>query len=406
MQRERMTAPEVSALRSMGVRKVFAVLIAVLFVAGCAGLQTGPDYYWQSIAGHLDMMRRARPLDELVNDTATDPALRGRLQQAREMRAFATRELGLPDNASFASYADLGRPFVLWNVFATDELSVKLRQWCFPVAGCVGYRGYYSQDEARRFASQLRDQGLQAHVSGVPAYSTLGWFADPLLSTFIRYPEGELARLVFHELAHQVVYVKGDTAFNESFATAVEEIGVERWFGARPLDPGLQAYRDQAQRRREFTAMLVRHKAQLETLFASDLSDEEKRRGRQQVFESLQLDYQLLKQHWGGYAGYDRWFTEPISNPRLAAVGAYNDLLPAFRVLFKQSGASLPQFYAAVKAVAALPKAQRDAQLAQWAEAAQGEASVSNVCSYDDLIEGAPSCIPDPGRLASSGSQR
>lgn len=337
---------------------------ALLFtLGGCSSMEDGPGFYWQSASGHLDMMRRARPLDEVLADPATTANLRTRLIKAREMRAFASRELALPDNRSFSSYADLGRPFVLWNVFATESLSMQLKSWCFPIAGCIGYRGYYDRDQAMQFAARLRESGLEVHVGGVPAYSTLGWFPDPLLSTFIGYPEGELARLIFHELAHQVVYVKGDTTFNESFASAVEEIGVDRWFAARPDPAALTAYRELAQRRRNFVALLVRHKAMLQAVYATETDEAAKLRGKQAVFEGLRTDYQLLKQTWGGFSGYDRWFSEPLTNAHLAAVGAYNDRLPAFRALFEASGSQMPAFYEAVRALAQLPQAQRDARL-------------------------------------------
>ncbi len=345
------------------------VALGLLLVAlgGCANLSDGPGYYWQSMIGHLDVMRRAQPLDALIADPSTDAALRARLERAREIRAFASRELALPDNRSYTSYADLHRPYVLWNVFATPELSLKLERWCFPIAGCVSYRGYYERAAAERYAQHLRGRGLEAQVGGVPAYSTLGWFDDPLLSTFLEYPEGELARLVFHELAHQLLYVKGDTPFNESFATAVEEAGVERWFAARQ-DPQVErAYRQHAQRRREFVALLRRHRAALEALYASPVSDDDKRRGKQAVFDALRADYQVLKGTWGGFSGYDRWFAQPLSNAHLAAVGAYNDLLPSFRALLARSGGDLPRFYGAVRELAAMDAGDRGGLLSALA---------------------------------------
>lgn len=354
--------------RGRARRAVLAGVLVALVLGGCASLSDEPAFYWQSVSGHLDMMRRARPLDEVVGDPATSQALRSRLQRAQVIRAFASSELALPDNRSFTAYADLGRPFVLWNVFATQELSMQLKRWCFPVAGCIGYRGYYDREAALRFARQLRESGLEAHVGGVPAYSTLGWFPDPLLSTFISYPEGEVARLIFHELAHQVVYVKGDTTFNESFASAVEEIGIERWFATHPDPAALAAYRESAQRRRNFIQLLMRHKAMLEALYATAPDDDAKRSGKQQIFDGLRTDYELLKQSWGGFSGYDRWFAEPLTNAHLAAVGAYTDGLPAFRELYESSGSQLPVFYAAVRDLAALPKAQRDERLAEMAQ--------------------------------------
>jgi predicted aminopeptidase len=259
---------------------------------------------------------------------------------------------------------------VVWNVFATRELSMKLQQWCFPVAGCVSYRGYYDLEEAQRFADRLREQGLEVHVGGVPAYSTLGWFSDPVLNTFVRYPEGELARLIFHELAHQVVYVKGDTTFNESFATAVEEAGVARWLADR-ADPALElAYRIHAQRRRQFVELLRRHRLELERIYAQPAADEVKRRGKQAVFDALQADYRALRASWGGFAGYDRWFAQPLTNAHLASIGTYTDLLPAFRTLLDRHGGDMPAFYVATRELAALPRAERDQRLARLAAGA------------------------------------
>lgn len=352
-----------------------AALAVALLLGGCATLVDGPGYYWQSMVGHLDVMRRAQPLTAVIDDPATDPVLRARLRRALEIRAFAVSELALPDNRSYAAYADVGRPFVLWNVFATPELSMKLQQWCFPVAGCVAYRGYYRREDAERFAGQLREQGLEAHVGGVPAYSTLGWFADPILSTFVAYPEGDLARLVFHELAHQLLYVKGDTTFNESFATAVEATGVDRWFVVRGDATAEDAYRRQAQRREQFVALLRRHKSALEAVYAQSVPDEDKRAGKRAVFDALQADYRTLRAEWGGFAGYDRWFAQPLTNAHLAAVGAYNDLLPAFRALLARSGGDLPRFYEAARELAALARPERDARLrALVAEASAPEA--------------------------------
>jgi len=342
----------------------FAVALLLVAVGGCAALSDGPVYYWQSALGHWRVMSSARPVTALIADPSTDSSLRARLDTARGIREFASSELGLPDNDSYTRYADLRRPYVVWNVFATPELSMQLQQWCFPVAGCVSYRGYYERGEADRFAQGLREQGLEAHIGGVPAYSTLGWFDDPLLSTFIHYPDGEMARLVFHELAHQVVYVKNDSTFNESFATAVEEAGVQRWLAARG-DPKLdRAYREHAERRREFVALLRRHRAELEAVYAGPGDDAARRRGKQQVFDSLQAQYRSLKDSWGGYAGYDRWFAQPLTNAHLASVGTYTDLVPAFRALLQERDGDLPAFYAAVRELAALPRAERDARLA------------------------------------------
>ncbi len=214
----------------MGLRAVarIAALAVLLPLAGCSEV----EFYWQGLAGQADLLARARPIPEVTRDTP-DPALKAKLARIQDMRAFASRELSLPDNPSYTRYADVGRAYVVWNVFAAPELSLSPRQWCFPVAGCVAYRGYFSEADARAEAARLAAEGFDVHVGGVPAYSTLGYFDDPILSTFIRYRDAEVARLVFHELAHQVVYVKDDSSFNESFAVAVEEAGLARWQAAQ-----------------------------------------------------------------------------------------------------------------------------------------------------------------------------
>ena len=239
--------------------RLAGAMAVATFAAGCSAL----DYYAQSIEGHFAMLRAARPIPEIVSDPSTAESLKQRLQRAERIRAFASSELALPENQSYRSYADLQRPFVVWNVFATPELSLELKQWCYPVVGCAGYRGYFERTMAEEAAEQLRAEGYEVNVTGVPAYSTLGWFADPLLNTFIGGTEGQLAGLIFHELAHQVVFVGGDTTFNESFATAVEREGVRRWLAANGDDASRMAYAEFAQRRHEFLNLLLQYRGLL-----------------------------------------------------------------------------------------------------------------------------------------------
>ena len=335
-----------------------ALVIAALVAAGC----THFDYYAQAAHGQFSLLSEARPIDDWLADPALNARLRAKLLKVKNIRRYAARELGLPDNRSYTSYADLKRPFVIWNVVATPELSMEQRRWCFPVAGCVSYRGYYSKADAQDYASGLRGDGLDVQVAGVPAYSTLGWFNDPVLSTFIQYPDGELARLVFHELAHQVVYVKDDTQFNESFATAVEEAGVERWLEVQG-DPALrQTYIAYESRKQDFLGLLLKYRTELEANYKRPVSDEEKRQRKAEIFAELKAEYQVLKVAWAGYAGYDRWFAEPLTNAHLAAVATYHDYVPAFRNLLVQQQ-TLPRFYAAVRELAALDKDARHQRL-------------------------------------------
>jgi predicted aminopeptidase len=325
-------------------------------------------YYWQGASGQLDILARARPIDEVMAQ-ADDAALSGRLARAKGIRAYASRELGLPDNKSFTRYSDLGRPFVVWNVFAAPPLSLAARQWCFPVAGCVSYRGYFDEGEARAEAARLAALGEDVYVSGVPAYSTLGYFDDPILSTFVRWPETELARLMFHELAHQIVYVKDDSVFNESFATAVEEAGVERWLAAE-RNPQLDAQFARAQRQRVIFRDVVRDtRERLQALYASGATEDVKRAEKNATFAAMKVAYDRAKGGESGMAGYDRWFAgyanQGPNNASLTSVALYTAQVPAFRALLVQEGDSLPRFYARVKEMAVLPKAERDELLAR-----------------------------------------
>ena len=342
------------------MQAVCVALIAGL-LSGCAEL----GYYAQAARGQMSLLADAKPIERWLSDPEVKDDLKARLKRVREIREFAARELGLPDNDSYKHFVRLERPFVMWNVVATPELSLQPERWCFPVAGCVDYRGYYDQQAAQAFARELRGKGLDVRVSGVPAYSTLGWFNDPVLSTFIHYPEAELARLVFHELAHQLAYAPGDSQFNESFATAVEEVGVERWLAQRGDDEVRASYQSFRQRREDFLMLLDGYRVQLEALYRSDRSDTEKRLEKTRLMTRMQTDYTQIKASWGGYAGYDRWFSEPMSNAHFALISTYHDLVPAFRALLKEKQ-HLPDFYQAVRSLARADKAQRRLMLERY----------------------------------------
>ncbi len=336
-----------------------AMAAMLLLLSGCADV----GYYLQSINGQLQLNAARRPVEQLMADADTPGLLKARLKRAAEIRRFASEELHLPDNGSYRAYADLKRPFVVWNVFAASEFSVEPRRWCFPVAGCVAYRGYFAKDAADAYASTLRADGFDVHVAGIPAYSTLGWFDDPLLNTFIQYPEYELARLIFHELAHQVAYVKGDSEFNESFAMAVEIAGVDRWIALHG-DAVMRADAERARMRRaQFAALVLGAREELGKLYLSRLAPEAMRERKAAMFEQLRRDYAQLKQSWGGFAGYDGFFTD-INNAQLASFSVYHTLLPAMQRLLAQQGGDIDAFLIEIRRLAALPKSQRDAALA------------------------------------------
>jgi predicted aminopeptidase len=350
----------------IGIVGVDALVGAACLTVGCSTL----GYYAQSVGGHLDLVARARPIDDLAADPAAPAALRERLALAARIRDFAVTDLGLPDNRSYRRYSDLGRPAAVWNVVAAPELSLTLETWCFAVVGCVGYRGYYDRAAADAEGEQLRARGLEVSVYGVPAYSTLGkldWLGgDPLLNTFIGWPEGELARLVFHELAHQVVFAKDDTVFNESFATAVERIGVQRWLARHAGDEARRQYAQLDARRNAFRALTGRYRGRLQALYAGGASDADKRRDKAALMAALRADYAALKADpaspLAGFAGYDGWF-ERANNASFGVMAAYNEFVPGFERLFEREGQDFVRFYAAVTRLAALPKAERHATL-------------------------------------------
>lgn len=347
----------------VGTASVTALLALACLSAGCSNL----GYLVQSVGGHVDLLARAKPVDAVVADAAVPAALRERLVLSQRMRDFAVRELGLPDNRSYRRYADLGRNAAVWNVVAAPELSLTLETSCFPVVGCVGYRGYYDRAAADAQAEAFRARGLDVAVYGVPAYSTLGkldWLGgDPLLNTFIHWPEGELARLIFHELSHQVTYAAGDTMFNESFATAVERIGGARWLAQHAGAAAREQYAVFDGRRNDFRALTGRYRERLDTLYRSGASDADKRAGKAALLRQMRDEYATLKAGaWAGFAGYDPWF-ERANNASLGVLAAYNELVPHFERLFEREGRDFPRFYAEVRRLADLPKAERRATL-------------------------------------------
>jgi predicted aminopeptidase len=350
-------------------RTAIAAALAVALLAGCGSA----GYYAHSVGGHLAIVKAARPVTEVISDPATDPAVKERLALTQRMRDFAVRELDLPDNASYRRYADLGRPFAVWNVVAAPELSLTLEQWCFPVVGCVAYRGYFDRAQAEAYADTLRARGLEVSVYGVPAYSTLGklprfdWLADPLLNTFVRWNEGELARLVFHELAHQVAFAEGDTVFNESYATAVERIGGRKWLEQHASDAVRAEQRAIEQRREDFRRLVFAARAELLAVYASPRDADAQRAAKAAAMAKLRADYEVAKrERWGGFSGYDAWFAR-ANNASLGVLAAYNAKVPAFEALYVREGRDMARFHAAVKALAAAPATERNAALAALA---------------------------------------
>lgn len=325
------------------------ILLAVILlnVAGCATL----DYYSHAIGGHYAILGRTDSIDDLLTRSNTDPALKQQLERVVAIRDFASRELGLPDNKSYRSYADLQRPFAVWNVVAAPALSLEPKQSCFAMVGCVAYRGFFEHERAEREAERLRAEGYDVLIGGVTAYSTLGWFDDPLLNTMLNRPEPELAGLIFHELAHQHVYVRDDTAFNESFATAVEREGVRRWLAANNAATEYHSFRERARHHEQFVALMMRYRERLNDLYGADIDDDRKRTSKQALLGALRREYAALAQQWNGYSGYDKWI-ERLNNASFISIGLYNEYVPAFETLLARHAGDLPAFYRAVEKLA------------------------------------------------------
>lgn len=340
--------------------KVVAIGLG-LALSGCSTVA----YYGQAITGHWRVLSLRRSVEAAMNDPASSPNLQQRLALAQKLRDFATQELALPDNKSYRSYANLQRPYLVQTVFATPPLSLELRQWCFPIAGCVSYRGFFKATAAQRFADRLRARGDDVYVAHVPAYSTLGWFDDPLLNTFIHWPVGQLAELIFHELAHQRLYIPGDTDFNESFASAVGYLGAQRWLEHHGTLEQQKTYAIYKHFQNAFVGLIAETRNALAVVYNSGQSDEEKQVLKQQLLATLQNRYEDLKAHWDGYSGYDRWFAEGLDNAKLASVSTYTHWIPAFQTIFANVGEDFAAFYEAAAQIGRRPPTERTAYLEQ-----------------------------------------
>jgi len=335
--------------------------LRLLIVATVASLLTG-CYVTQAAHGQFEVLRRSRPIDKVVADPRTDPGTRTRLELVESLRNFAAVSLALPDGRSYRTYTDLGRPDVVFNVVATPEFSVVPRRWCFPIAGCVAYRGYFDERSARDFALKLSIRGDDVSVGGVPTYSTLGHLPDPVFAPMLQWRDARLAGTIFHELGHERLYVQGDSEFNEAFASVVEEEGVRRWLEAAGRTDDLQQFVLVASRERDFAMLLREARGRLARLYRSDLSVDQMRIEKQRLFGRLKYDYELLKRGWGGYAGYDAWFARSLNNADLAAVATYRDCMPGLQRVLAEAG-SLPAFYARMDDMARLPAKKRHEML-------------------------------------------
>ncbi len=333
--------------------RILLLLVLSVPLTGC--------YYLQAASGQWEVVRKREPLEEVIEDPDTSPELADRLRLLQEARDFSIAELGLPDNQSYRTYAELERDYVVWNVFAAPEFSLTPKQWCFPIAGCVNYRGYFSKTDAIKESRRLADDGFDVAVGGVAAYSTLGKFNDPILSTMMRWDDVDLVAVLFHELAHQVVYVKDDSAFNESFATAVEEIGVKRWLGLLGEEEKMVEYVAGRELRQALLGLVVVARSVLEKVYASDIDVQYKRVLKRERLKSLAEDVAAELRRSG--ADGSGWLTGELNNARLISMTLYEGRLPSFRALYAKCRMELQCFYTEAKKLGAMDFAEREAAL-------------------------------------------
>jgi predicted aminopeptidase len=348
------------------IARICLLVFCLLALSACGTV----SYYSQAVGGHFKLMRARQPIDQLLADDTTNPELRRKLQTLVDARRFGNEVLLLPDNDSYSTYVETGRDAVTWNVVAAEEFSLDPKTWCFPVAGCVSYRGYFDPADAERYAADLATQGYDTSVGGASAYSTLGWFDDPVLDTMLRGGDVRYVGTLFHELAHQVLYVKDDSNFNEAFATFVEQVGVRQWLQQRGEAERIASYDASLQRVEAFVQLLKQTRDELQALYAQELPQDSMRRDKQAVFERMRANYTVLKQSWGGFAGYDNWFKRELNNARLVAVSTYRRNVPAFHAMYDQAGGDMVSFYELAGDVAALPYDERQQRLDAYLKAA------------------------------------
>lgn len=349
-------------LRRNSIKLLLGVGLSLLLIS-CETV----SYYSQAARGQLAILWGRERIDALLARDDLQPELRAKFLSVLAIRDYAEQELALPVAENYLTYVDLEREHVVWNVFAAPEFSVDPVNWCYPIAGCVSYRGYFSETASARFATRLREEGYDVYTGGVDAYSTLGWFDDSLLSTVSNRADYQLAALIFHELAHQIVYVPGDTTFNESFATAVEREGIRRWLRAGQQEDTLTRAETDVARQQQFVALVLEYRDRFEALYDRDIEATEMREGKQGIQDALRADYAQLKQQWEGYAGYDSWFASSLNNAQLSTVSSYNGLVPYFMSLLAQADGNMQVFYGLVKEFAALDADERDARAAALA---------------------------------------
>lgn len=321
-------------------------------------------FYWQAIGGQWELLRKRTPIEDVLSDPNQDEHVRAALGKVPMIRRFAVEELGLPPNESYKTYVDLGRDYVVWNVIATDEFSVSPKRWCYPFTGCVAYRGFFRPESAERFRETLERNGLDTYLAGATAYSTLGYFADPILNTMLVGGEQYIASVLFHELAHQRLYVKDDSGLSEAFATAVEEYGMQRWLEAYGSEEAVASYQRRTLYRAQFAELVARQQNRLRDIFARPVSPEAKRLAKEQAYATMRDEYEALKDSWGGASDYDRWFAQPLNNAMLASVATYRRWLPTLKARLEQVGPE--RFYSDMDELAEASTISRQLRLEAW----------------------------------------
>lgn len=353
--------------------RLFKSLLVTILLGLNLGMGMGCSsvgYYSQAISGHLKLMRARQPVAELLASNDTDAELRTKLQTLVDARQFAAEQLHLPKNDSYSTYAETGRRYVTWNVIAAAEFSVQARTWCFPVAGCVNYRGYFAEADAESYADGLKSEDYDVTIGGAAAYSTLGWFDDPVLDTMLRGDDIRYVGTLFHELSHQLLYIKDDSNYNEAFASFVEQEGMRIWLHNRGEVQRIDEYNARLQRSEQFAGLLRSTRAELQTLYAKEMPAEAMRLAKAQVFKGMRVSYEKLKKSWQGYAGYDSWFARPLNNARLVSVSTYRRYIPAFSAMFRETGEDLEAFYALAKSIARLPADKRREKIDAYLDSA------------------------------------
>lgn len=337
------------------------ILLLMFSVSACSSL----SYYGQAIGGQMELLQKSRPIPSVISDLSVDEQVRRRLQMIQQARVFAVRELFLPDNDSYSDYADLGRPYVLWNVFVTPAYSLEPKQWCYPFVGCMSYRNYFSRIDAQAYADALQAQGYDIYVAGVPAYSTLGWFDDPVTNTMMHWQDYDLVGTLFHEMAHQKFYIPGDTVFNESLARAIEQEGLRRWMMQHQHSQEYQRYLQESEYELEFIRLVLTTREKLSTLYNSGLPQGAMFTAKLDTFRQLRRDYLALREQWGGYDAYDKWMLSGVNNAKIQSLATYYDYLPAFNRILRQQHGGLVGFYQEIRRLMEMDMPSRRAYLQQ-----------------------------------------